>query len=100
MVKFLAIIDHGLAHAPNQHPVLPYLTYLTHLTHLTLVAGASSLHSRLNILSFPASLTSQSPLRTLLPLMADAKTTELMEKIVSLCKRRGFIFQSSEIYGG
>ena len=23
-----------------------------------------------------------------------------MEKIVSLCKRRGFIFQSSEIYGG
>lgn len=25
---------------------------------------------------------------------------ELMDKIVSLCKRRGFIFQSSEIYGG
>ncbi|HEV8637457.1 MAG TPA: glycine--tRNA ligase, partial [Chloroflexota bacterium] len=24
----------------------------------------------------------------------------LMEKIVSLCKRRGFIFPSSEIYGG
>ena len=23
-----------------------------------------------------------------------------MEKIVSLCKRRGFIFQNSEIYGG
>ena len=23
-----------------------------------------------------------------------------MEKIVSLCKRRGFVFQSSEIYGG
>ena len=23
-----------------------------------------------------------------------------MEKIVALCKRRGFIFQSSEIYGG
>ncbi len=31
----------------------------------------------------------------------DAKSqTALMEKIVSLCKRRGFIFQSSEIYGG
>jgi glycyl-tRNA synthetase len=28
------------------------------------------------------------------------KTTNKMEKIVSLCKRRGFIFQSSEIYGG
>jgi len=27
-------------------------------------------------------------------------TNDLMEKIVSLCKRRGFIFQSSEIYGG
>ena len=23
-----------------------------------------------------------------------------MEEIVSLCKRRGFVFQSSEIYGG
>jgi glycyl-tRNA synthetase len=32
--------------------------------------------------------------------MADATSGELMEKIVSLCKRRGFIFQSSEIYGG
>jgi glycyl-tRNA synthetase len=32
--------------------------------------------------------------------MAEPKTSELMEKIVSLCKRRGFIFQSSEIYGG
>lgn len=29
-----------------------------------------------------------------------AKAPDLMEKIVSLCKRRGFIFQSSEIYGG
>lgn len=26
--------------------------------------------------------------------------TSLMEKITALCKRRGFIFQSSEIYGG
>lgn len=25
---------------------------------------------------------------------------DLMQKIVSLCKRRGFVFQSSEIYGG
>ena len=24
----------------------------------------------------------------------------VMDKLVSLCKRRGFIFQSSEIYGG
>jgi glycyl-tRNA synthetase (class II) len=28
------------------------------------------------------------------------KDQALMEKIVSLCKRRGFIFQSAEIYGG
>lgn len=26
--------------------------------------------------------------------------SQLLEKIVSLCKRRGFVFQSSEIYGG
>jgi len=32
--------------------------------------------------------------------MAEPKESPLMEKIVSLCKRRGFIFQSSEIYGG
>jgi glycyl-tRNA synthetase len=32
--------------------------------------------------------------------MAEPKENVLMEKIVSLCKRRGFIFQSSEIYGG
>ena len=33
--------------------------------------------------------------------MSKPATTETrMEKIVSLCKRRGFIYQSSEIYGG
>ncbi len=32
--------------------------------------------------------------------MAKAKEPDLMDKLVSLCKRRGFIFQSSEIYGG
>ena len=32
--------------------------------------------------------------------MAEPKENVLMEKITSLCKRRGFIFQSSEIYGG
>ncbi len=30
----------------------------------------------------------------------EGKRAEKMEKIVSLCKRRGFVFQSSEIYGG
>lgn len=34
------------------------------------------------------------------PTMAEPKENVLMEKIVSLCKRRGFIYQSSEIYGG
>ncbi len=28
------------------------------------------------------------------------KDADLMEKIVSLCKRRGFVYQGSEIYGG
>ena len=32
--------------------------------------------------------------------MANKKSQDLMDKLVSLCKRRGFIFQSSEIYGG
>jgi len=32
--------------------------------------------------------------------MSEPKSNELMEKLVSLCKRRGYIFQSSEIYGG
>ncbi len=30
----------------------------------------------------------------------NSEKNNLMEKIVSLCKRRGFIFQGSEIYGG
>ena len=32
--------------------------------------------------------------------MSAEKNHDLMEKIVSLCKRRGFVFQGSEIYGG
>jgi glycyl-tRNA synthetase len=32
--------------------------------------------------------------------MAEITATTTMEKIVSLAKRRGFVFQSSEIYGG
>jgi len=32
--------------------------------------------------------------------MRSPQKIELMEKIISLCKRRGFIFPSSEIYGG
>jgi glycyl-tRNA synthetase len=32
--------------------------------------------------------------------MADATTNNVMEQIVSLCKRRGFVYPASEIYGG
>ncbi|MBO5923420.1 MAG: glycine--tRNA ligase [Lentisphaeria bacterium] len=32
--------------------------------------------------------------------MSEIRENALMEKIVSLCKRRGFVFPSSEIYGG
>lgn len=32
--------------------------------------------------------------------MKDKEKNDKMEKIISLCKRRGFIFQGSEIYGG
>ena len=32
--------------------------------------------------------------------MSEEKQVVTMDKIISLCRRRGFIFQSSEIYGG
>ena len=32
--------------------------------------------------------------------MTEIKTSGKMEKLVALCKRRGFVFPSSEIYGG
>ncbi len=32
--------------------------------------------------------------------MASNKNTDVLEKLVSLAKRRGFVFQSSEVYGG
>ena len=32
--------------------------------------------------------------------MAENNQSDLMEKLTSLCKRRGFIYRSSEIYGG
>ena len=35
-----------------------------------------------------------------MPMSKSTGDTQRMEKIVSLCKRRGIIFQSSEIYGG
>ncbi len=32
--------------------------------------------------------------------MSESTYPDVMEKLVSLCKRRGYVFQSSEIYGG
>lgn len=42
------------------------------------------------------------PFRQITSIMSAPATKEvpLMEKITSLCKRRGYIFQSSEVYGG
>ncbi len=34
------------------------------------------------------------------PQTAKAASEETMKKVVALCKRRGFVYQSSEIYGG
>jgi glycyl-tRNA synthetase len=34
------------------------------------------------------------------PAESEAHPEDLMNRLVSLCKRRGFVFQSSEIYGG
>jgi len=52
------------------------------------------------ILNVPAHLDITRRIPKTVRLMAEPKENPLMEKIVSLCKRRGFIFQSSEIYGG
>ena len=43
---------------------------------------------------------SHAPIANTAPPVADPKENAFMEKIVSLCKRRGFIYPSSEIYGG
>jgi glycyl-tRNA synthetase len=32
--------------------------------------------------------------------MGDSQNSSIMEKVISLSKQRGFVFQSSEIYGG
>src|SRR3989442_15664533 len=40
------------------------------------------------------------PRPSCMPMSKPGSDAQRMEKIVSLCKRRGFIFQSSEIYGG
>ena len=32
--------------------------------------------------------------------MADTNSSGLIDKITALCKRRGFVFPSSELYGG
>src|SRR6476661_3000076 len=50
---------------------------------------------RVRHLDTPSGISKTAPL-----FMAEPNVNERMEKIVSLCKRRGFIFQSSEIYGG
>ena len=34
------------------------------------------------------------------PAESEVHPEDLMNRLVSLCKRRGFVFQSSEIYGG
>src|SRR4051812_17240039 len=40
------------------------------------------------------------PPTTLARMATEAPDAVTMDKIVALCKRRGFLFQSSEIYGG
>ena len=50
--------------------------------------------------ALPPSLTLRGGVRKAGEPMAEPKVNELMEKIVSLCKRRGFVYPSSEIYGG
>jgi glycyl-tRNA synthetase len=62
--------------------------------------GARELHAWNAVAPVKISFTPKPASQTLTDPMAEPKENVLMEKIVSLCKRRGFIFQSSEIYGG
>src|SRR5215218_8209010 len=50
--------------------------------------------------SAPLRLRVANGARSFAVLMTQPKEIPLMEKIVSLCKRRGFIYPNSEIYGG
>src|SRR5919109_5240168 len=63
-------------------------------------AGIPVVVSRRARFSLPGSLDIAEAIAKTARPMAERKENPLMEKIVSLCKRRGFIFQSSEIYGG
>src|SRR6266404_2750378 len=103
-VKFLAIFDHHPACPMSQHPAISRSRFIFEISNLKSVMLPSHDSDLDNFVpsplplfppvTFPPSLTSQFPLRTLLPLMADANTTkpsvvlltkggELMEKIVS-----------------
>lgn len=46
----------------------------------------------MSILAFMSTMTVETPV--------EHRPKDVMKKIVALCKRRGFIFQSSDIYGG
>jgi glycyl-tRNA synthetase len=80
------------------------------VAHLPDESGVSCGRGIVHWWQYPVASTSLGPIKisftaprasqTLLDPMAEPKENALMEKIVSLCKRRGFIFQSSEIYGG
>src|SRR6476661_8065784 len=61
--------------------------------------GAARAHATLPCGSAPAYFPRSLPAPLPTPTRSMADTT-LMDKLVSLCKRRGFVFQSSEIYGG
>src|SRR5277367_1528040 len=62
------------------------------------IPSLSSAVSALRRSDFPCACAAFA--RMISPPMAEPAAVAKMEKIVALCKRRGFIFQSSEIYGG
>jgi glycyl-tRNA synthetase len=53
-----------------------------------------------SIFRIPITSTESSPVTDLRMNMKKKGGNDRMDKLVSLCKRRGYIFQSSEIYGG
>ena len=81
-------------------PIKPRVNFLAKAFCVKFSRLAREIHAPNRPLPVKISFTAPGASQTLTDPMAEPKENVLMEKIVSLCKRRGFIFQSSEIYGG
>ncbi len=84
----------------SKMPMKPLADFLAAAKCVKFSRIAREIHAPRPLWPIKFSFTAPRASQTLTDPMAEPKENVLMEKIVSLCKRRGFIFQSSEIYGG